>query len=478
MAFCSFSRESALFDSTPIENMFLVEYLPQAPDDCLRVYLYARMLCCHPEMGGEIGDIAKALHLDEDEVLDAFSFWERQGLVERMSDRPLTFSFRSLNSGVIAKENDEVRRHLDYNSAVLKALDVTSIGSKQTRMLYDWLDVLGYSQEAALKILEHEKKVSAQFSINTIIKRADKRAVEWAERGIHSLEDVEKAISYDDQVYSMAYTVLRQLGIGRKPSVDELNCVRRWVSEWKLSQQEVIDACVHTTKSRNPSIAYLDAILKDKVGGGNPHFENMKAVLKDLGAANATPTPEQIKKYSALLDAGFDPETLLLAAVQCAAKGWHTFDKLEWMLQEWGEAGVHSCDQAQAYLSNMQRMRDELRALYKNAGLVRSVYAKDIQLYESWKQKYSPEMILCAAQCSTGAREPTKYISKLLSEWEKAGITSPEAARAQHRNYQGAAAKAPAQSMNYQQHDYTREEYSKNFYYDPAKDYGEDGDDE
>ena len=470
MAFCSFSRESALFDSTPIENMFLVEYLPQAPDDCLRVYLYARMLCCHPEMGGEIADIAKALHLDEDEVLDAFRFWEQQGLVQRMSDRPPTYSFRSLNGGVIARENDDVRRHLDYNSAVLKALDVTSIGSKQTRMLYDWLDVLGYSQEAALKILEHEKKVSSQYSVNTIIKRADARAMEWAERGIHSLEDVEKAISYDDQVYTMAYTVLRQLGLSRKPSVDELNCVRRWVSEWKLSQQDVIDACAQTTKSRNPSIAYLDAILKDRVDGGSRNFESLKGILLELGAGSAAPTPDQLRRYQALLDRGFEEETLMMAAVQCASKGWHTLEKLEWMLQEWGESGVRSRAQAEAYLSNMQRMRDELRALYKNAGLVRNVYAGDIRLYEVWKKKYRPEMILCAAQCSLSAREPTKYMNKLLNEWENAGIATPDAARAQHKAYQAGARPASApQHMNYQQRPDTDQTYGKDSYSDPTQ---------
>ena len=32
MAFCSFSKDSAMFDSTPIENMFLLEYLPTAPE--------------------------------------------------------------------------------------------------------------------------------------------------------------------------------------------------------------------------------------------------------------------------------------------------------------------------------------------------------------------------------------------------------------------------------------------------------------
>ena len=463
-----------MFDSTPIENMFLLEYLPTAPEGFLRVYLYARMLCLHPELGGEIGDVARALHMDEDSVYNAFHYWEQMGLVEKLSDRPASYAIRPLRTGVscAVQLDQDYYKYREYNSSLQDLFgNEELLEPRHYKIANDWLNVLGFTQDAALKLLAYEKKQPGGKKAASVFRRADKRAIEWAERGIRTPDEVEKAIAYDDQVHSMARAVMTQLGIARKPSVNELDCVRRWINEWKLSEQDVIEACVHTTKSRNPSIAYLDAILKDKVGGGSPHFESMKAILKDLGAASATPTPEQVKKYTALLESGFEPEAILMAAVQCAAKGWHSFDKLEWMLQEWGEAGVRSRVQAENYLSNMQRMRDELRALYKSAGLVRSVYAGDIKLYEGWKQKYSADMILCAAQCALSAREPTKYMNKLLSEWEKANITTPEAALAQHRNFQGAAqnAAAPARHLNYQQRPVTESTYGRDSYSDPTK---------
>ena len=49
MPFCSFGENAAMFDMTPIDNMFLLEYMPGAPRDYVCVYLYARMLCLHPE---------------------------------------------------------------------------------------------------------------------------------------------------------------------------------------------------------------------------------------------------------------------------------------------------------------------------------------------------------------------------------------------------------------------------------------------
>ena len=96
--------------------------------------------------------------------------------------------------------------------------------------------------------------------------------------------------------------------MNRRPTVNELDCVRRWIEDWKLTEQDVIAACAQTTKSRAPSIDYLDAILKARVeSGSNDHFEAVKELLRELGASNAMPTPDQTRKYAALLEQGFEP---------------------------------------------------------------------------------------------------------------------------------------------------------------------------
>ena len=95
MATFSFAEGGAMFDSTPIENLFLLEYLPAAPEAFLRVYLYTRVLALHPELGGDAQQMARALHMEEDAVYEAFAYWEQQGLVRRLSDRPPTYELIS-----------------------------------------------------------------------------------------------------------------------------------------------------------------------------------------------------------------------------------------------------------------------------------------------------------------------------------------------------------------------------------------------
>lgn len=75
---CMFSNEHAMMEMTPVENIFIAEYMPKAPDDSVKVYLYGLMLCRNPYMDAE--DIQLALGLDEQAVIEAFFYWESRAL--------------------------------------------------------------------------------------------------------------------------------------------------------------------------------------------------------------------------------------------------------------------------------------------------------------------------------------------------------------------------------------------------------------
>lgn len=472
MPFCSFSKDSAMFDSTSIENMFLLEYLPTAPEGFLRVYLYARMLSLHPELGEDIADVAKALHMDEDAVYNAFHYWEQQGLVEKLTDRPATYAMRPIRDKLISVSNidTDFYKYREYNSRLQGLFGETILLSpRHYEKANDWLNVLGLQQDAAMRLLEYEYNQSGSRSPDAVFRRADKRAVEWAERGIRTLAEVEQAITYNDQVYSMASAVMKQLAISRKPTANELDCVRRWIYDWKLSTEDVLAACAHTTKARSPSIAYLDAILKARADSGeDKHFETVKVILKELGASNIVPTPDQIRAYAALLEQGFEPEAILLAAVQCARKRKNSFEDLEWMLGKWAEAGVRTRAQADKYVNDMQQATREVRSILEAAGLSRRPTMDDLDRYEGWKQKYGMDMILCAAECARGTRVPVRFMDKLLTEWQKTGVTTPEAAKAQHAAYRPANAGSGSRA-SYDQRPDTDASYGRNSYSDPTK---------
>ena len=127
MSFCSFAGEAALFDVTPIENLFLIEHMFDAPAPALKVYLYARMLALHPELGDSLAEMARALRMGEEAVQEAFDYWERRGLVRRVADNPLAYELVMLHGQASASDRMEQTHCFPSFSMISGILSRTSL---------------------------------------------------------------------------------------------------------------------------------------------------------------------------------------------------------------------------------------------------------------------------------------------------------------------------------------------------------------
>ena len=67
---------------TAVENLFINEYMKSAPENYVKVYLFALM---YADLGVSLtnGDIAKALGLEPEDVLKAWSYWEKQNIIRK-----------------------------------------------------------------------------------------------------------------------------------------------------------------------------------------------------------------------------------------------------------------------------------------------------------------------------------------------------------------------------------------------------------
>lgn len=67
---------------TPVENIFINEYMVSSPGEYVKVYLFALM---YARLGSEFSneDIAKQLGMQHEDVLKAWSFWESRGVIKK-----------------------------------------------------------------------------------------------------------------------------------------------------------------------------------------------------------------------------------------------------------------------------------------------------------------------------------------------------------------------------------------------------------
>ena len=475
MSFCTFSDGAAMFDATPIENMFLIEYMYDAPAAALKVYLYARMLALHPELGGGLQDMAKALRMDEEEVYAAFAYWESRDLVCRVSDQP-AYAFKPLRGGAATALDREMYANRDFNNALRKLFGDKFIGDHELRKAGDWLNILKYAPAAALRLVEYGIQTSRSKDPKppSVFKRMDKLAEAWSTRDIRTLEDVERAIAEENGEFPVAREVLKKLGIPRQPSDPELAAVRKWMKEWGYAQEDILAACDDTISARNPTIKYLDSILETRRAENPEAYRELTEVLRELNPKSAQPSPDQLKRYEALRSRWDDPEMIRLAAVQCHRANKYHFDDLEWRLNTWREDGVSTPEAADEWMRQMSLHRTELRRVYKQAGIGdKRPSDGDIVDYRGWKKSYPEALIQYAAECAKNAASPASYMGKLLTGWAARGINTVEAAQAEHEARRTSTAAAnPA--LDYAQREYKDEDFGDDFFVDLSK-YGEEG---
>ena len=473
MGIVRYGEGTGLLDSTPVENMFLIEYLPGAPDDCLRVYLYARMLCLHPELGSEQGDIARALHLDEERVADALAYWEQQGLMLRVQDKPLLYEILPVRASRV-REDPEAYELRDMNMRLQALFGANLLHPQEYMTSALWVKELGFSQDAVVYFVEERAKKSRakKPDLSRLFKKLDREAALLADKGVRTLDEMKRALE-EGGADEAAQAVLARLSIRRAPTADETALARKWREEWGLTKEEILDACRDTVKARDPSFAYLDRILDSRRSGDTE--EEIRPILRELGST-LPPSPEEKRQIRAWIGEGFEPGTLELAAIQCSRKRRRTFDDLAWMVNAWRDEGLFTRADAEAYIEKNRVLTGEVREILAEAGTDRRPTLSDVRAYGEWKEKYPRELITCAAGFARGMQSPMRYMGALLAGWEAQGVRDAQSARAAHAARAkagpgGAAGQNPA--LNYQQSDIPDDAFGKGFFVD--LDGGEDG---
>ena len=465
-----------MFDATPIENLFLMEYMYDTPEQALKVYLYARMLALHPELGGSTADMAKALRLSEDEVLQAFAYWERRDLVCRRSDAPPTYALKPLRAqaaGTGSALEQEIYANRDFNNQLQKLFDNVLIGQHELNKAADWVGILRFDKAAVVRLVAYGIETSRVKNPKppSVFKRIDRLAEEWSKRGIHTLEDVERAIAEESGALSLAREVLKKLGISRQPSDPELEAVRRWTDDWGYDRDQILAACDDTLSARNPTVKYLDSILENRRDSGADYHSEAARMFRELNPGLGQPSPEQVQDYRALVEAGFAPELIRLAAIQCRRANRNHFDDLEWRLNVWRKEGVNTPEEADAYMRGMAALSKQLREVFRRAGSEKRPTYGELETYRRWQAQYPAGLIDYAAECARNAGGSMAYMDKLLTQWAKDGADTVEAARARHAAWQAGAGTrsgaVPANpALDYAQREYKDEDFGDDFFVD------------
>ena len=264
-----FEESGVMFGATPVENRFLLEYMPAANGDFVKVYLYGLMQCCYPAEDFDLDRMARELGMTAEDIRTAYRYWERKGMVARVSDEPPVWRYHNLAQRLFTAPAIAVDPEYEAFSEALHAQfgnDRVLKGSEIAEA-YEWVEELKLPPEVVLMLVQYKIRTAGrQFTF----KSAEKLAAQLRDEGVATAEDAEAVLSRDQALQEGTKQILRRLGKRRSPSQDELQLYRTWTEEWGFDQEAIEAACRETTKGE-PTFAYLNGILsglRERSGSG------------------------------------------------------------------------------------------------------------------------------------------------------------------------------------------------------------------
>lgn len=433
MAFSTFSKEFTANMFTAVENQFIVKYLPQANGDAVRAYLYGLYLCnCKEEFDGE--SCAKILRIPYERFVEIFVFWEECDLVHILSRNPLFIEYLPVNAAVGKPKSVRPEKYAEFNRAFLRQLQRAGVDFKPYEMqrVLEFLENNPMEQQAFLLISEYcANKDGEKLTCNHILNKAKKLCSEYK----YTYDQVERDLADFNTRERELAKIFSLLGISRKPQDGDYAYLDKW-SEYGM-ETDAIYECAKTIKKG--SLVSLDLLVAEMKENGltaaaevkeyllqrNALADSVFAIARKLAVKIQNPRAyidEYVKKWQ---ERGYDDDALLTVASLCFKIGYG-FPEMDALLDSLFTQGIVDGESVKQYCAAREKQLKLLQSVQRICGVIKKTPSAldTAATWQSWN--FSDEMILEAARRSAGAAAPLPYMNKLLSEWKRLGIYSPE----------------------------------------------------
>lgn len=317
---------------TKIENLFISEYLPDAPGDYVKVFLFGLMYAQY-ELTPDRKELSKLLGLSADEIAEAWIYWESRGLVRivrekdsnneevshviflskidelygkvaepepapapvaQADDMPLYVSIDDMDFDEVI--NDKlVDRRLRELYEKYQVTTGRTISRQEISRIEDAIKVYGIEPEIFDFAIDYCADLE-KYSIDYIFKVA----LRWTEEGCRTVEEAKRLLDKHSRRNDCYRQVFKALGFNRLPAPIDREIMDRWFDQMNCSLAEVLDACSAAAGIREPNLKYVNKVIENRrleKGGVNtrlPKDSNQNGSADTSAADEGSPVSRKV----------------------------------------------------------------------------------------------------------------------------------------------------------------------------------------
>lgn len=266
---------------TSVPNRFIDEYMIEANDAQIKVYLYL-LRVFHAHRSTSISDIADKFNHTEKDVLRSLKYWEKKKLLslEYDDDKNLT----AIHMTAACPEDD--------HAGLAQGADIVPIPASKPSYSLDELKSFRDNEETSQLLFIVEQYIGKPLSVSEIksiyflydklgfsadlidylvqycvgkgksdFRYIEKVALNWHDEQITTPGQAKAYVGkYDKTVY----TVMKALGKTNAPTPKEVTFITRWTKEYGFTTDIIAEACERTVMATDKHrFEYADSILSN-----------------------------------------------------------------------------------------------------------------------------------------------------------------------------------------------------------------------
>lgn len=348
-------------NSTVISNKFIDEYMAEANDAQLKIYLYLlRSLSLHTTFS--VSDIADKFNHTEADVMRSLRYWDEKGLVHLALDEnknitgihllsetsslhkvmpesinaapkpvpvaptpkkeakavnasPVTAPTTDHNQEALFQKPtyslDQIKIFKDDESCsqilfIAEQYLGKTLSANDIRSILFFSDVLNFSDDLIDYLLQYcVERGKRDF------RYIEKVAINWAESHIKTPSEAESfATKYDKSVY----LIMNSLGkSSSSPTAKEVEFIKRWNNEYAFTSDIILEACERTVLAVDSHrFEYADKILSNWKNAGVHHKPDILALDASFQRNKTTSsnTPKTTNKFNQFQQNNYDFDAL------------------------------------------------------------------------------------------------------------------------------------------------------------------------
>lgn len=472
MAFCTFSSSFALNNNTLVDNTFINEFLPSAPENAVKVYIYGLFLCSNPSQDdNNLSSLCSVLSLSEEEVFAAYSYWQELGLVQIVQKTPFEIKYLSSKETSGSQKLRVKNKYNDFNEQIQSILSGRMIKPIEFNEYYNLIENHHFEPEALVMIIKYCTTLKTNSISYPYILAVAKS---FGEQGIKTATALEQKLLEQEKSKAEIVEVLKTLGINREADLDERNLYLKWINNFGFTQGVILE--VAKTLNKKGGMNKLDetlsklyeqklfttAEIEQYAKEKEQYYSIAKKVTSTLGLyyQNLESVVEvYVKNW---VNKGYDQETLSLLATYCFKQDVKSLSLMNDIVLKFYKLGIVSVDALENYFSSIVVQDEAIKKILSKLSIVRKVNSQDRDFYKTWTEDwhFTNEIIDLVVEKGKGTTQPLRYINKLLLDLNYKNIKSLDEAKKELDKYSGAKVENNA---GFKQHEYTKEQLNALF---------------